>query len=68
MPEEKTRTCSTRAALADMLESASRRLNRALSPTGGRPGISGEDAMQRAKAAVDSLKKRLAAHCEAHHC
>ena len=68
MPEEKARACSTRNALADMLETASRQLSKALRIAGEGRAITGEDAVERARAAVASLTRRLAAHRDTHHC
>ena len=68
MPEEKKQTCSTRDALADMLETASRRLNKVLSLAAGERASAGEGVVERAKAAVASLTTRLAAHRNLHHC
>jgi hypothetical protein len=68
MPEEKTQTCSTRDALADMLETASRRLSQVLRLAAEEPANAAEDVVARAKAAVASLTTRLAAHCNLHHC
>lgn len=68
MPEGKTQPCSTRDALADMLETASRRLNKVLHLDGSRRANTGEEVVDRAKAAVASLTTRLAAHRDLHHC
>jgi hypothetical protein len=68
MLEEKTRTCSTRNALTDMLETASRRLSRALRVDGEGVDMTRGEAVVRAKAAVSSLTLRLAAHRDIHHC
>ena len=68
MPEEKMGTCSTRNALADMLETASRRLSKALRIAGEAPARTGEDVVERAHAAVASLTRRLANHRDIHHC
>jgi hypothetical protein len=67
MAEENTQSCSTRDALADMLETASRRLSKVLSHAPGkRPDA--EDGVERAREAVASLTARLAAHRDLHHC
>lgn len=58
MNEEKPRPCSTKSALAEMLETASRRLTRAQS----------SEAVEKAKAAVESLTQRIAVHRQAHQC
>jgi uncharacterized protein YecT (DUF1311 family) len=68
MPEGKPQTCSTRDALGDMLESASRRLNKALRLAGEEHANAPKDAVALAKAAVASLTTRLAAHRNLHHC
>ena len=68
MPDEKTQTCSTRDALADMLETASRRLNKVLSLAARERAGAGEGVVERAKTAVASLTTRLAAHRDLHHC
>jgi hypothetical protein len=68
MPEEKTRTCSTRNALEDMLETASRQLSKTLRSAGEGRAITGQEAVERARAAVASLTTRLAAHRDIHHC
>ena len=68
MTEEEIRMCSTRSALSEMLEAASRRLERTLrgAPTGGhgKPPISLEEARN----AVADLTARLATHRSAHGC
>ena len=67
MSKENAQTCSTRDALADMLETASRRLNKVLGlGAGQRAG--GEEGVERAEEAVASLTTRLAAHRDLHHC
>jgi uncharacterized circularly permuted ATP-grasp superfamily protein len=68
MPEEKTRTCSTRNALEDMLEAASRQLSKALRGAGEGRAMTGEEAVERARVAVASMTARLAAHRDIHHC
>ena len=70
MPEEKTETCSTRTALADMLETASRRLTKALRIAGGEETAmkAGGPAVEVARTAVASLTGRLAAHRDNRHC
>jgi hypothetical protein len=68
MPEEEARTCSTRTALEDMLETASRRLSKALRIAGERRTIKGEEAVERARADVATMTARLAAHRDIHHC
>jgi len=65
--KENTQTCSTRDALADMLETASRRLTKVLGLAAGQ-SATGEEGVERAKEAVASLKTRLAAHRDLHHC
>ena len=67
MSEEKTQTCSTRDALADMLETASRRLRKVLGQAAGKRA-DGEEGVERAKEAVASLTMRLTAHRDLHHC
>ncbi len=68
MPEEKTRICSTRNALEEMLETASRQLGKALRCAGERHAMTGEEAVERARVAVASMTARLAAHRDIHHC
>ena len=68
MPEEKAQTCSTRDALADMLEAASCRLSKVLRLAAEEPAKAPEVVVARAKAAVASLTTRLAAHRNLHHC
>jgi hypothetical protein len=68
MPEEKTRTCSTRNALEDMLEAVSRQLSKALRSAGEGRAMTGEEAVERARVAVASMTARLAAHRDIHHC
>jgi hypothetical protein len=68
MPEEKARACSTRNALADMLEAASRQLSKALRSAGEGRAMTGEEAVGRARVAVASMTARLAAHRNIHHC
>jgi hypothetical protein len=68
MSGEKTQTCSTRDALTDMLETASRRLNKVLHRATQEPPNTAEDVVGRAKEAVASLTARLAAHRDLHHC
>jgi hypothetical protein len=68
MLEEKTQTCSTRDALADMIETASRRLDKALRLAAEQHASAGTEVVEHAKAAVASLTTRLAAHRELHHC
>jgi hypothetical protein len=68
MPEEKAQTCSTRDALADMLEAASRQLSKVLRLAAAEPANAAEEVVARAKAAVASLTTRLAAHRNLHHC
>jgi hypothetical protein len=50
-----------------MLETASRRLTKALRLAGDGAAAT-DEAVERAKAAVASLTTRLAAHRETHHC
>ena len=68
MPEEKALACSTRNALADMLETASRQLSKTLRIAGEGRAITGEEAVERAKTTVAPLTRRLAAHRDIHHC
>jgi hypothetical protein len=68
MPEENAQTCSTRDALADMLEAASRQLSKVLRLAAAEPANAAEEVVARAKAAVASLTTRLAAHRNLHHC
>jgi hypothetical protein len=68
MPEEETRTCSTRNALEDMLEAASRQLSKTLRSAGEGRAMTGEEAVERARVAVASMTARLAAHRDIHHC
>jgi cysteine sulfinate desulfinase/cysteine desulfurase-like protein len=68
MPENEATTCSTRDALQDMQETASRRLAKALSLARQAHGNAAEEAVERAKEAVASLANRLAAHRNLHHC
>jgi hypothetical protein len=68
MPEEKAQTCSTRDALADMLEAASRQLSKVLRLAAKEPANAAEEVVARARAAVASLTTRLAAHRNLHHC
>jgi hypothetical protein len=68
MPEEKTRSCSTRSALEDMLKAASRQLSKALRIAGEGRTIMGEEAVEKASAAVDSMTTRLGARRDIHHC
>ncbi len=68
MSIEKTQVCSTRDALADMLETASRRLNKVLRLAADKPANAAEETVAQAKTAVASLTTRLAAHRELHHC
>jgi hypothetical protein len=51
-----------------MLDSASRRLGKALKTAETGLAAEGAQAVERAKAAVDSLTKRLADHRNVHHC
>ena len=68
MPEERRRTCSTRSALSDMLETASRQLSKALRVDAEGLDMNEGEAVERARAAVSSLTSRLAAHRDTHHC
>lgn len=68
MPENKTQTCSTRDALADMIDTATRRLDKALRLAAAEHAGTREEMVERAKAALGSLTTRLAAHRELHHC
>jgi hypothetical protein len=52
-----------------MLETATRQLSKALRTAAGQgPGANGEEAVERAKAAIASLNRRLATHCDVHGC
>jgi hypothetical protein len=68
MSGERPQACSTRDALTDMLETASRRLNKALRIAAGGSANGADDMVAQAKAAVDSLTTRIAAHRDVHHC
>jgi hypothetical protein len=68
MPENKTQTCSTRDALADMIETASRRLDKVLRLAAAEHASTGTEVVEHAKSALGSLTTRLAAHRELHHC
>ena len=67
MSGETTQACSTRDALTDMLETASRRLSKVLRLAAGQRA-GGEEGVERAKEAVASLTTRLAAHRDLHNC
>lgn len=60
--KEETRICSTRTALADMLETASRRLERV-----NRLGLDG-DTKSALEETIKQLKVRIATHRGTHGC
>jgi hypothetical protein len=64
--EEQTRICSTRTALTEMLDTASRKLERALraTPAAGSP----PNGLEQARTTVADLTARLANHRRLHAC
>jgi len=68
MTEQPTRICSTRSTLSEMLEAASRQVDRLLqgAPSGHR-GLA-QVTLEQAQNAVEDLTARLAAHRRVHGC
>ena len=68
MPELHVGVCSTRMALEDMLETASRRLIKAIRVTGSGGALAREQSIEKAEAGVAGLTQRLMHHRGVHHC
>jgi hypothetical protein len=68
MNEATARMCSTRIALSEMLEAASRKLARTLHPPPGAGRGNAQGGLDHAKAAVAELTQRLANHRQTHGC
>jgi hypothetical protein len=66
--EEKTRICSTRTALSDMLATASGKLERALRFTATAHLGNTQSGLEQARKTVADLTARLANHRNLHGC
>jgi hypothetical protein len=68
MPEEKVRICTTRSTLADMLTTASRKLEKQLAPAAGTGTPEKQAEIEKARTAVATIEQRLTAHRNSHGC
>jgi hypothetical protein len=68
MTEERNRICSTRTALSEMLEAASRKLERRLRVKPAAEAGNAPNGLEEARTAVADLTARLAKHCTLHGC
>jgi hypothetical protein len=65
---EQNRICSTRTALSEMIETASRKLERRLQVEPAAEGGNAQNGVEQARTAVADLTARLAKHCRLHGC
>lgn len=68
MVEPDSKFCSTRNALSEMLQTASRKLERTLRLTPAAQTRDAQSALEQAKTAVADLTARLANHRDLHGC
>jgi hypothetical protein len=68
MNEATARICSTRLALSEMLETASRKLERTVHPPSSAGSGNAQPGLNHAKTAVAELTQRLANHRRTHGC
>jgi hypothetical protein len=66
--EETTRICSTRTALSEMLEAASRKLERALRRAPAAESGNPQSGLDQVRASIADLAARLANHRSVHGC